>query len=109
MRGGWPSCRPRPNAKPEDRPSIIIVEFLGFGGSEGDDNRDASRRSPRKDDKQSYDPDAPVQIVGRRGRGAIFRSVSVACCGAGAARSASACTPPISSQLRGEATAVGSG
>src|SRR5262249_31276019 len=48
----------------KDTPSIIIVEFLGFGGGDGDppkEQRDKPREEP---DQRSYNGNSAFQIVG---------------------------------------------
>ncbi|WP_322516790.1 filamentous hemagglutinin family protein [Rhodopseudomonas palustris] len=51
-----------------DRPSVIIVEFLGYGGG-GDggtpDDSDGNRRRDRRSDvDRMQDPSSPVQVIG---------------------------------------------
>jgi hypothetical protein len=48
-----------------DRPSIIIVEVLGYGGGGGDDKPDSSEERRRGSEGQrSYNTNSPFQIVG---------------------------------------------
>ncbi|WP_454618595.1 filamentous haemagglutinin family protein [Bradyrhizobium cenepequi] len=48
-----------------ERPSIIIVEVLGFGGGDGDDGAPVIEPKPRRErQSSSYDPNAAVEVLG---------------------------------------------
>ncbi|WP_455153258.1 filamentous haemagglutinin family protein [Bradyrhizobium cenepequi] len=48
-----------------ERPSVIIVEFLGYGGGGDGEERAPKERSDRKrQDTQNYDPTNPLRILG---------------------------------------------
>ncbi|NVO13596.1 MAG: filamentous hemagglutinin family protein [Rhodoplanes sp.] len=49
-----------------ERPSVIIVEILGYGGASGEDGAPGDEGGRRKppDKRSSYDPADPIQIVG---------------------------------------------
>jgi len=61
------TAEPPAAAKNNDQPSIIIVEFLGFGGGEGDSQQqDQSPKDRRSDasDVHHYDSKSSVQFLG---------------------------------------------
>ncbi|WP_454632794.1 filamentous haemagglutinin family protein [Bradyrhizobium cenepequi] len=44
--------------------SIIIVEFLGFGGGSGEDDRPAEPRNNNRQSRLNYDSDSTVRVLG---------------------------------------------
>jgi hypothetical protein len=70
--GAQQAAAPPAQATDKDRPSIIIVEFLGFGGGEGTSDQDSPNGKNRsnKQGQQSgdpvptYNPSGPVRILG---------------------------------------------
>ncbi|MGY3617729.1 filamentous haemagglutinin family protein [Bradyrhizobium sp. USDA 10063] len=49
---------------PSERPSVIIVEFLGYGGGDGGSNRPEEDEGRTRRDRRSYNPNSAVQYVG---------------------------------------------
>ncbi|WP_198135168.1 filamentous haemagglutinin family protein [Rhodopseudomonas palustris] len=49
-----------------DRPSIILVEFLGFGGGDGSGQPGSGNQGPKDNSREqhSYNVNSPVQLVG---------------------------------------------
>jgi filamentous hemagglutinin len=52
------------NQAPSERPSVIIVEFLGYGGGDGGSNRPEEDEGRAPQDRRSYNPNSAVQYVG---------------------------------------------
>ncbi|WP_296526397.1 filamentous haemagglutinin family protein [Rhodoplanes sp.] len=55
---------PPAQSVPSERPSVIIVEILGYGGSPGEDDRPADDRRNRGRQSLNYDADSTVRIIG---------------------------------------------
>jgi Filamentous haemagglutinin family outer membrane protein len=47
-----------------DTPSVIIVEVLGYGGESEQDSQPGEQQQRKRDGKQSYNLDSPVQVIG---------------------------------------------
>jgi filamentous hemagglutinin family protein len=56
------AAAPAPAAN--DRPSVIIVEVLGYGGGDGSAPEPASNDVYTIKRRQSYNPDSPLQVIG---------------------------------------------
>jgi hypothetical protein len=55
---------PSDTTKSSDQPSIIIVEFLGFGGGDSDLPAESDQARQRRDSSQIQDPHSRVQVLG---------------------------------------------
>ncbi|MEW6641755.1 MAG: filamentous hemagglutinin family protein [Pseudomonadota bacterium] len=53
-----------PPARNEGQASIIMVEVLGYGGGSGDGDAPDNKRRPPAAERQSYNPDDPIKVVG---------------------------------------------
>jgi filamentous hemagglutinin len=51
-------------AAPQERPSVIIVEVLGYGGGAGVEEEDRRREQRSDNAAPAYNPNGPVRIVG---------------------------------------------
>jgi hypothetical protein len=62
--GAVQAAIPAPTSKNNDQPSIVIVEFIGFGG--GDEEQPPSDRQHKNSGKQSsnYEPNGMFRILG---------------------------------------------
>ncbi|WP_454621030.1 filamentous haemagglutinin family protein [Bradyrhizobium cenepequi] len=53
-----------PQARAGEQPSIIIVEFLGFGGGGAEPPKSEDQHGRKTQEQQSYDTTSPFQVVG---------------------------------------------
>jgi hypothetical protein len=64
--GAVQAAVPAPTTGNKDQPSIIIVEFVGFGGDDANQQQQQpdQQPSPTSKDRRSYNPDSIIQYVG---------------------------------------------
>ncbi len=56
---------PTPSTANKDRPSIVIVEFIGFGGGNDTEHPDDQRHDDRRSyNEDGYDPDSTFRVIG---------------------------------------------